>query len=130
MSIISYANPVEYKIVCDIVRDQKPTIMVGTPSFLWGYLRKSEPGDFQSVRLMVCGADKCPAVPRAEFLNKHGITLYEGYGATETSPVISVNTPEHNRPGSVEKVLLEVQVRIEDYDTGQIAAPGKRKGLW
>jgi len=125
MSIISCANPVEYKTICGIVRDQKPTIMVGTPSFLWGYLRKSEPGDFQSVRLMVCGADKCPDALRAEFLDKHGITLYEGYGATETSPVISVNTPEHNRPGSVGKLLPGVQVRIENYDTGEDCCPGE-----
>lgn len=125
MSIISCANPVEYKTVCGIVRDQMPTIMVGTPSFLWGYLRKSEAGDFKSVRLMVCGADKCPDALRAEFLDKHGITLYEGYGATETSPVIAVNTPDHNRPGSVGKVLPEVQVRIEDYDTGEDCCPGK-----
>jgi len=125
MSIISYANPVEYKTLCSIVREQKPTIMVGTPSFLWGYLRKSEPGDFQSVRLMVCGADKCPDALRIEFLDKHGITLYEGYGATETSPVISVNTPEHNRPGSVGKLLPGVQVRIENYDTGEDCCPGE-----
>lgn len=125
MSIVSYANPVEYKTICSVVRDHKPTIIVGTPSFLWGYLRKSEPGDFQSVRLMVCGADKCPEALRVEFLEKHGITLYEGYGATETSPVISVNTPEHNRPGSVGKVLPEVRVRIEDYDTGEDCCPGK-----
>ncbi|HUO77542.1 MAG TPA: AMP-binding protein [Thermodesulfovibrionales bacterium] len=125
MSIISCANPIEYKTICAIVRDQKPTIMVGTPSFLWGYLRKSEAGDFQSVRLMVCGADKCPDALRAEFLYKHGTTLYEGYGATETSPVISVNTPEHNRPGSVGKLLPGVKVRIENYDTGEDCCPGE-----
>jgi acyl-[acyl-carrier-protein]-phospholipid O-acyltransferase/long-chain-fatty-acid--[acyl-carrier-protein] ligase len=98
-------------------------MMVGTPSFLWGYLRKSEPGDFGSLRLVVSGADKCPDVLRREFLEKHGITLYEGYGATETSPVISVNTPEQNKPGSVGKVLPDVQARIENYETGKECRP-------
>ncbi len=125
MTIVTYANPLDYKSVCTIVREEKPTIMVGTPSFLWGYLRKSEPGDFQSVRLVVSGADKCPDVLRKEFLDKHGITLYEGYGTTETSPVISTNTPDHNRPGSVGKVLPGVLLRIENYETGRKCGPGE-----
>ena len=119
MTIVAYANPLDYKMVCSIVREEKPTIIVGTPSFLWGYLRKSERDDFASVRLIVSGADKCPETLRKEFLDRHGITLYEGYGATETSPVISTNTPEHNKPGSVGKVLPDVMVRIENYETGK-----------
>jgi acyl-[acyl-carrier-protein]-phospholipid O-acyltransferase / long-chain-fatty-acid--[acyl-carrier-protein] ligase len=125
MTIVAYANPLDYKTVCTIVREEKPAIVVGTPSFLWGYLRKSEPDDFKSVRLIVSGADKCPDVLRKEFLEKHGITLYEGYGATETSPVISTNSPEHNRPGSVGKVLPEVMVRIENYETGKECGAGE-----
>jgi len=125
MTIASYANPLEYKMICTIVREEKPTIMVGTPSFLWGYVRKSEPGDFKSIRVVVSGADKCPDALRTEFREKHGMTLYEGYGATETSPVISVNTPEHNKPGSIGKILPNVQVRIENYETGEDCRPGE-----
>jgi acyl-[acyl-carrier-protein]-phospholipid O-acyltransferase/long-chain-fatty-acid--[acyl-carrier-protein] ligase len=99
--------------------------MVGTPSFLWGYLRKSEKGNFESIRLIVSGADKCPDALRNEFLGKHSVTLFEGYGATETSPVISVCTPEHNKPGSVGKVLPDVSVRIENYETGKECKPGE-----
>lgn len=118
MTIVSYANPLDYKMICTILREERPTVMVGTPSFLWGYLRKSEPGDFRSVRLIVSGADKCPDIHRKEFLEKHNIVIYEGYGTTETSPVISTNTPEHNKPGSVGRVLPDVKVRIESYETG------------
>ena len=125
MTIISYANPIDYQMICTIVRDQKPTIMIGTPIFLWGYLRKSAPGDFSSLWLVVCGADKCPEVLREEFLKKHGILICEGYGTTETSPVISANTPENNRPGSVGKVIPEVKVRIENYETGKDCMPGE-----
>ncbi len=125
MTIVAYANPLDFKTICTIVRDEKPTIMVGTPSFLWGYLRKSEADDFKSVRLIVSGADKCPDVLREEFEERHGKTLYEGYGATETSPVISTNTPDHNRPGSVGKVLPGVMVRIENYETGEECGPGE-----
>ena len=125
MTIVAYANPLDYKMVCSIVREEKPTIIVGTPSFLWGYLRKSERDDFTSVRLIVSGADKCPETLRKEFSDRHGITLYEGYGATETSPVISTNTPEHNKPGSVGKVLPDVMVRIENYETGKECGIGE-----
>ncbi len=125
MTVVAYANPLDLKMVCTIIREEKPTIVVGTPSFLWGYLRKSEQDDFKSVRLVVSGADKCPDVLRREFQDRHGITLYEGYGATETSPVISTNTPEHNRPGSVGRVLPDVMVRIENYETGKECGPGE-----
>lgn len=125
MTIVSYANPLDYKMICTIIREEKPTIMVGTPSFLWGYVRKSEPGDFKSIRVVVSGADKCPDALRTEFRERHGMTLYEGYGATETSPVVSVNTPEHNKPGSIGKVVPNVQVRIENYETGGNCKPGE-----
>ncbi|MCX8031637.1 MAG: AMP-binding protein [Thermodesulfovibrionales bacterium] len=119
MTIVSYANPLDFKTICNIIREEKPTLMFGTPSFFWGYLRKSEKGDFDSVRLAVCGADKCPDALREEFLKKHNLTLYEGYGTTETSPVISSNVPGKNKPGSVGVILPGVQVRIENFDTGQ-----------
>jgi len=119
MTMVSYANPLDFQAISRIARDEKPTIMVGTPSFFWGYLNKSEPGDFRSLRLMVAGADKCPDSLREGFMKKHGVTLLEGYGATETSPVISVNSHEFNRPGSTGKVIPNVRVRIENFETGE-----------
>jgi len=125
MTIVTYPNPLDYKTVCSVVREEKPTVIVGTPSFYRGYLKKSEPGDFKSVRIAVSGADKCPDSVRGEFLEKHGITLLEGYGATETSPVISVNTPERNKPGSVGKVLPNIQVKVQDCETGLLCETGR-----
>ncbi len=119
MTMVSYANPLDFQTISNIARDEKPTIMVGTPSFFWGYLNKSEPGDFRTLRLMVAGADKCPDALREGYMKKHGVTLLEGYGATETSPVISVNSHELNRPGSTGKVIPKVQVRIENFETGK-----------
>ncbi|NOY65588.1 MAG: AMP-binding protein [Nitrospirae bacterium] len=125
MTIITYANPLDYRRICEIIKEEKPTMFVGTPSFLWGYLRRSEEGDFKSIRLAVCGADKCPDSLREGFLKKHGITLLEGYGTTETSPVISVNTPDANKPGSVGRLIPGVEVKIEDYETGEECPPNK-----
>lgn len=125
MTIVSYANPLDYQMICAIVKEEKPTMMVGTPSFFWGYLRKSEPGDFRSLKYAVSGADKCPDALREGFKEKHGMTLYEGYGTTETSPCISVNSPEHNRPGSVGRVLPNVKVKIVNYETGEDCSTGE-----
>lgn len=125
MTLVSYANPIDYKAICDIVREEGCTLVVGTPSFLWGYVRKSEPGDFKSVRIALTGADKCPDALRAEFRSKHSIELLEAYGATETSPGISVNTPSANKPGSVGRPIPGVKVRIEHYETGDQCKPGE-----
>ena len=123
--MVTYANPLDFQTISNIAREEKPTIMVGTPSFFWGYLHKSEPGDFKTLRLMVAGADKCPDTLREGYLKKHGVTLLEGYGATETSPVISVNSLEFNRPGSTGRVIPNVQVRIENFETGEECGTGE-----
>ncbi len=125
MTILAYANPLEYKTIVNIIKEEKPTMMVGTPSFLSGYLRASSPGDFASLKIVVSGADKCPDQLRAGYLEKHGITLLEGYGATETSPVVSVNTFESNKPGSIGKPIPNVKVKIENYETGEECKPGE-----
>lgn len=124
-TILTYANPLDYKKVCTIAREGKATLMVGTPSFFWGYLRKSEQGDFDSLRIALSGADKCPDSLREAFREKHNMTLYEGYGATECSPVIAANCAEDNRAGSVGKPLDGLQVRIENYETGEECGPGE-----
>ena len=125
MTMVTYANPLDFQTISDIAREEKPTIMVGTPSFFWGYLQKSEPGDFKTLRVMVAGADKCPDALREGWKKKHGVTLLEGYGATETSPVISTNTHEFNRPGSIGKLIPNVEVRIEHFETGEECKPAE-----
>jgi acyl-[acyl-carrier-protein]-phospholipid O-acyltransferase/long-chain-fatty-acid--[acyl-carrier-protein] ligase len=125
MTIITYSNPLEYKTIVNIIKNDKPTIMVGTPSFLSGYLRASTEGDFKSLKFVISGADKCPDSLREGYLKKHKITIYEGYGTTETSPVISVNTPAFNKPGSIGKPIPNVDVKIENYITGEICKPNE-----
>jgi acyl-[acyl-carrier-protein]-phospholipid O-acyltransferase / long-chain-fatty-acid--[acyl-carrier-protein] ligase len=125
MTLVTYANPLDFKTINDIVREEKVTLMAGTPTFFWGYLRNSKPGDFASVRILLSGADKCPEALRAGFLKKHSKTLLEAYGTTETSPGITVNTLSHNRPGSTGKPLDGVQVRVENYESGENCGVGE-----
>ena len=71
MTLVTYANPLDFKTISDIVREEKVTLMAGTPTFYWGYVRNSAPGDFDSIRIMISGADKCPEALRTAFLKKH-----------------------------------------------------------
>ncbi|NOZ62795.1 MAG: AMP-binding protein [Calditrichaeota bacterium] len=125
MKAVTVANPLEYKSVPKYMKEEQTTMVAATPIFLTGYLRESSPGDFDSLRIIIAGADKVPNSLREGFLKKHNKVLLEGYGATETSPVVSANSPEHNRPGSIGKVFPSVQVKITDVDTGEELPPGK-----
>ncbi len=123
--VITYANPLEFKSVVQLIKNENPTLIPSTPSFLAGYLRQSEPGDFTSVRLMVPGGDKTPEWLRTAYRDKHQIELMEGYGTTETSPVISVNTPMANKPGSVGKAVPHARIRIVDVNSGKELMTGQ-----
>ncbi len=125
MTAVTVANPLEYKRMPGIIRENKVTMIAGTPIFLAGYLRESKSGDFKSVRLVVAGADKTPDWLRDAYMEKHKIELLEGYGATETSPVISVNIPGKNKPGSIGPLLPSVKVKITDIDSGKELPKGQ-----
>ena len=125
MKAITYSNPLEFKTVAKIIKEDKPSLLVGTPLFLEGYARQSEPGDFESVELTVSGADKCPDSLRELYREKHGLEIFEGYGATETSPVISVNPRDANRPGSIGIPIPGTEVKIENIDTGEECPRGE-----
>ena len=116
--IITVLSPLDYKLVVESVAKYKVTVLVSTPTFLYGYLQKSKRGDFDSVRYFVSGADKLPVQIREEYIKVHNIEVMEGYGATETSPIIAVNYPSCFKRGSVGKPLPGVQVRITDLETG------------
>jgi acyl-[acyl-carrier-protein]-phospholipid O-acyltransferase/long-chain-fatty-acid--[acyl-carrier-protein] ligase len=117
-SITTYANPLEFKTVASVIRNTQPTIIIGTPYFLTGYIRQAQEGDYEAMRIAIAGADKVPEWLHGAF-EKQDVELVEGYGATETSPVVSVNLPGANRHGSVGRPLPGVEVRIVDVDSGE-----------
>jgi len=126
-SIITHANPLDYSVIVKSIVDYKITILIGTPTFFHGYQRKAKPGDLSSIRYAIAGADKLTEKLRLSFQNEHGIEILEGYGATETSPVVSVNVPGANKPGSIGKPLPGVQVKITDRET-DVECPAGKEG--
>lgn len=122
-TMVAHPNPLEYQTISSLVRQYKVTYMAATPAFFYGYLQKSDPGDFASIRFAIAGADKLPDKVYDGFLKKHGITIFEGYGTTETSPVISTNRPGAHKLGSIGKPIPGVKVRIEDINSGEKLGP-------
>ncbi len=118
-SIVAYPNPLEFKIISGLVKEYAITIMTGTPSFFHGYLKKSQPGDFTTLKAALSGADTLAPQIYDGFKEKHGITILDAYGTTETSPAISINTPTVNKKGTVGKPIPGVEVRILDVETDE-----------
>ena len=88
-------NPLQQREIGELCKKHKCTIFLATPTFLRVYLRRCEPDDFKSLRILVCGAEKMPPTLAAEFKEKFGVEPLEGYGCTELSPVAAVNVPDY-----------------------------------
>src|SRR5262249_14749194 len=93
-SIIYFPDPRQAKEIGDLCRTYRCTIYLSTPTFLRFCLRRCEPGDFQSLRILICGAEKMPQSFALEFKEKFGVLPMEGYGCTELSPVVATNVPD------------------------------------
>jgi acyl-[acyl-carrier-protein]-phospholipid O-acyltransferase/long-chain-fatty-acid--[acyl-carrier-protein] ligase len=93
METVYYPDPRAAKEVGELCKKYACTILVGTATFLRFYLRRCGPDDFKSLRLIVCGAEKLPVAVSDEFAAKFGVYAYEGYGLTETGPIVGFNLP-------------------------------------
>ena len=120
MKIELFPSPLQYREITKQVAKTKATILFGTDTFLRGYARTAAPGDLDSLRMVVAGAEKVKDDTRRMFAEV-GAMVVEGYGATECSPVLSVNSPRDNRAGTVGKPVAGMEMRleaIEGYNEG------------
>jgi len=107
-----YTNPLHYKVIPEYAYARDCTYIFGTSTFLGNYARQAHPYDFYRMRFVIAGGEKLnPEVSRLWFA-KFGLRVYEGYGATECGPAMSLNTPLAFRAGSVGRFLSGIEYRI------------------
>ncbi len=111
--IYLYPSPLHYRIVPELIYQTNATIVFSTDTFLNGYARSAHPYDFRSVRLILAGAEAVKQRTRDIYMERFGQRILEGYGVTETSPVLAINTPVANKVGSVGRLSPLMQMRLD-----------------
>jgi len=119
--LMLYTSPLHFKAIPQLVREKQCTVMFGTSTFLHHYARSAEAEDFKTMKIVVAGAEKLADSVRQTWRERFGVDIYEGYGATETAPVLAVNYPGHNRAGTVGQLLPGIEARL-------IPVPGIERG--
>jgi len=126
--VFLYPSPLHYRIIPELVYDTNATLMFGTDTFLSGYARFANPYDFYSIRYIFTGAEKLKDETRKVYSERFGVRVFEGYGATETAPVLAMNSPMHNQRGSVGQLSPGIDYRLDKVpgidDGGKLVVRG------
>jgi len=123
--VFLYPSPLHYRVIPTLIYNLDCTISFGTNTFFNGYARKANPFDFRALRLLVAAAEKLQETTANAWARQYGVRVLEGYGATECSPTITVNTPIHPRFGTAGRFLPGIEYKFEPVEG---VAPGGR--LW
>ncbi|RUU76785.1 2-acyl-glycerophospho-ethanolamine acyltransferase, partial [Mesorhizobium sp. M7A.T.Ca.TU.009.01.3.1] len=128
VKLFLYPSPLHYKIIPEVARKVKPTIMFGTDTFLANYARTAKDGDFSSLRFVVAGAEAVKPETRRVYRERFQAEIIEGFGLTEAAPVVAVNTAIHGRDGTVGRLLPAMRMKLEPVegisDAGQLWLDG------
>jgi acyl-[acyl-carrier-protein]-phospholipid O-acyltransferase/long-chain-fatty-acid--[acyl-carrier-protein] ligase len=131
---VYHPNPTDAKTIGETVQKYKATLLISTPTFYVSYWRRCTKEEFASLRYLIAGAEKLREQIARGFAEKFGLTILEGYGCTELSPVVAVNTPDvvdgkekqiSHKPGTVGHPIPGVAAKVVDPDTEQPLGPGE-----
>lgn len=107
-----FPSPLSYREIPKAIHKDKSTIFVSTNTFFEHYANYATKEQFRTLRIVVAGGERLQRDVREIYRNKFGITILEGYGSTETSPIISLNTPQYYKEGTVGKILPLMEAKI------------------
>jgi len=141
LSLVTYPSPLETKRLAELIEKHEIDLLLSTPTFLRGYMRRVEPEQLKSLKVVITGAEKLPENLARSFHDKFGITLMEGYGLTETSPAATLNLPlddsgdgfpaiPSQRSSSVGHALPGVALRITNPATDQDSSLDQSGIIW
>ncbi len=116
IKVVFHPTPLQPREIAHRIRTSGATILLSTDTFMSQYARAGEPGDLNSLRMAVCGAERVRDETRALLRRKYSIELLEGYGVTETSPVAAANQVGANRPGTVGRLMAGMDARLEPVE--------------
>ncbi|MCL2029407.1 MAG: AMP-binding protein [Deltaproteobacteria bacterium] len=116
MRLFNYLTPISAHLIPELIYDTRATLTVASDTFASAWGRNAEPYDLARVRFLISGAEKVKPRTRELYAEKFGLRIFEGYGVSETTPVLSVNTPFHFKAGSVGRLLPGLEARIEPVE--------------
>lgn len=123
MRCFNYLTPLHAKVVPELIYDTRATMTIASDTFASAWARNAHPYDFASLRIMLVGAEKLKPKTKALYAEKMGVRIFEGYGVTETAPVLAVNSHLAYRAGSVGRLLPGLEHRLDPVEG--VAVGGK-----
>ena len=117
MKAFQYPSPLHAKQIVELLPEVKASILFATDTFLNQYARVASPDDFDTLEFVVAGAERVRPETHHLFNTRfHGLKLLEGYGATEAAPIVAINHPDRNRPGTVGQMIPGMEWRLDPVE--------------
>jgi len=139
ISGVFHFSPIDAKQIGKLTKQHEASCLISTPTFLRGLMRRCKPEELQTLDVVVAGAEKLPTDLCDAFEKKFSVRPVEGYGATELSPLVSVNIPPSRsrddglvdiKEGSVGQPISLVETKVTDIDSGEVLGKNEPGMLW